>query len=189
MSEEPDLVLVGTKVALGPLRRDLAALQARWLNSEDVRYGLQNHAVSTKETEEKWIDDTVEAGAKEEGPKAAGFMIYDRTDLAPVGNATLFGVNHMNGTSKFGILLGERRELGLGTEATWLVTGFGFEVLGLRNVMLEVLDWNVGAQRAYERAGFRRIGVRRGARISRGRPTDIVLMDAVPEDFGASVLR
>ena len=38
-------------------------------------------------------------------------------------------------------------------------------------------------------AGFRRIGVRRGARISRGRPTDIVLMDAVPADFGASVLR
>ncbi|HET8663412.1 MAG TPA: hypothetical protein VFM08_03765 [Nocardioides sp.] len=33
------------------------------------------------------------------------------------------------------------------------------------------------------------IGVRRGARISRGLPTDIVLMDAVPADFGPSVLR
>ena len=42
---------------------------------------------------------------------------------------------------------------------------------------------------AYERAGFRRVGVRRGAVMSRGRPTDIVIMDAVPEDFGASVLR
>jgi hypothetical protein len=36
----------------------------------------------------------------------------------------------------------------------------------------------------YERAGFRRIGVRRGARISRGRPTNLVIMD-----FGPSVLR
>jgi hypothetical protein len=25
--------------------------------------------------------------------------------------------------------------------------------------------------------------------MSRGRPTDLVIMDAVPEDFGASVLR
>jgi hypothetical protein len=25
--------------------------------------------------------------------------------------------------------------------------------------------------------------------MSRGRPTDFVIMDAVPEDFGASVLR
>jgi hypothetical protein len=31
--------------------------------------------------------------------------------------------------------------------------------------------------------------VRRGARISRGRPTNVVLMDAIPEDVGASVLR
>ena len=54
--------------------------------------------------------------------------------------------------------------------------------------MLEVLDWNVSGIAAYERAGFRRIGVRRGAVESRGRRADLVLMDAVPEDFGPSVL-
>jgi diamine N-acetyltransferase len=62
------------------------------------------------------------------------------------------------------------------------------EDLQLRNVLLETLGWNVAGLTAYERAGFRRIGVRRGARVSRGRPTDLVIMDAVPEDFGPSVL-
>jgi diamine N-acetyltransferase len=57
-------------------------------------------------------------------------------------------------------------------------------VLQLRNVLLETLEWNAAGLAAYERAGFRRIGVRRGARISRGQPTDVVLMDAVPQDFG-----
>ena len=52
-----------------------------------------------------------------------------------------------------------------------------------------VVGDKVAGLAAYERARFRRIGVRRGARISRGRPTDVVLMDAVPRDFGASVLR
>jgi hypothetical protein len=33
------------------------------------------------------------------------------------------------------------------------------------------------------------LGERRGARISHGQPTDIVLMDAVPQDFGVSLLR
>ena len=61
-------------------------------------------------------------------------------------------------------------------------------MLNLRNVMLETLAWNAAGLAAYERAGFRRIGVRRAARISRGRPTDLVLMDAVPDDFGDSVL-
>jgi len=56
-------------------------------------------------------------------------------------------------------------------------------------VMLETLVWNSPGLKAYERAGFRRIGVRRGARVTGGQPTDVVLMDAVPEDFGASTLR
>ena len=63
---------------------------------------------------------------------------------------------------------------------------YAFHVLQLRNVLLETLEWNAAGLAAYERAGFRRIGVRRGARISRGQPTDIVLMDAVPQYSGAS---
>jgi hypothetical protein len=51
------------------------------------------------------------------------------------------------------------------------------------------LEWNAAGLAVYERAGFRRIGVRRGARISRGQSTDVALMDAVSQDFGASVLR
>ena len=110
-------------------------------------------------------------------------------DSAPVGTAGLLGILHAHGNAEFAIFLGERRGQGLGTEATRLVLDFAFHVLQLRNVLLETLEWNAAGLTAYERAGFRRIGVRRGARISRGRPTDIVLMDAVPQDFGASVLR
>src|SRR3954452_20514178 len=91
--DEPDLILVGERVALGPLRRDLAALQARWMNSLDVRSGLQQAGLVTQQTEEAWIDGTAPAGAERQ-PTAAGFMIYDRSDLAPVGNAVLFSINH-----------------------------------------------------------------------------------------------
>lgn len=66
---------------------------------------------------------------------------------------------------------------------------FAFHVLQLGNVLLETLDWNGAGLAAYERAGSRPIGVRRGAAMSRGRPTDIVLMDAIPQDFGVSTLR
>jgi RimJ/RimL family protein N-acetyltransferase len=64
-----------------------------------------------------------------------------------------------------------------------------FDVRRGLNVLLETLEWNVAGLTAYERAGFRRVGVRRGAVMSRGRPMDVVIMDAVPQDFGASVLR
>jgi len=186
-SEEPDLIVVGQKVALGPLRRDLAASYARWENQIEVRRGLDYSGIATPESQEKWVEECNRAGAERE-PKTVEFTVYDRTDSAPVGTAGLFGIEHTHGLAKFGIGIGERRGQGLGTEATRLVLDFAFHVLHLNNVLLEVLEWNAAGLVAYERAGFRRIGVRRGAVMSRGQRTDLILMDAVREDFGASVL-
>ena len=187
-SHEPDFIVVGDRVALGPLRRDLAADYARWMNDPAVRSGLNQMGVATLQSQEKWVEENLERGAKSE-PEVVEFTVYDRKDAAPVGTAGLLGILHAHGNAEFAIFLGERRGQGLGTEATRLVLDYAFHVLQLRNVLLETLEWNAAGLAAYERAGFRRIGVRRGARISRGRPTDVVLMDAVPEDFGASVLR
>ncbi len=183
-----DFIVVGERVALGPLRRDLAADYARWMNEPDVRRGLNQMGIATPQSQEKWVEENLERGAKDE-PEVVEFTVYDRTDSAAVGTAGLFDISHAHGGAKFAIALGERRGQGLGTEATRLVLDYAFNVLQMRNVMLGTLEWNVAGVSAYERAGFRRIGVRRGARISRGRPTNIVLMDAIPEDFGASVLR
>lgn len=47
---------------------------------------------------------------------------------------------------------------GLGTEATSLIIGHGFDSIGLSTITLEVLARNPRAQRAYEKAGFRRTG-------------------------------
>jgi RimJ/RimL family protein N-acetyltransferase len=187
-SHEPDFIVVGEKVALGPLRRDLSASYARWLNQLEVRRGLDQMGIATPESQEKWVEENIEKGAMR-APQVVEFTVYDRTDSAPVGTAGLLDIGHANGTAEFAIIIGERRGQGLGTETTRLVLDFAFHVLELRNVLLETLAWNVAGLTAYERAGFRRVGVRRGAVMSQGRPTDIVIMDAVPEDFGASVLR
>ena len=186
-SHEPDFVVVGEKVALGPLRRDLAADYARWLNQFDVRRGLDQMGVATPESQERWVEENLEKGARRE-PEVVEFTVYDCSDSTPVGTAGLLEISHANGTAELGIFVGERRGQGLGTEATRLVLDFGFHVLKLRNVLLQTLAWNVAGLTAFERAGFRRVGVRRGAVMSRGQPTDVVIMDAVPEDFGASVL-
>jgi diamine N-acetyltransferase len=187
-SHEPDFIVVGERVALGPLRRELADAYARWMNQLEVRRGLNQMGIATPQSQEKWVEENIERGAKRE-PEAVEFTVYDCADSTPVGTAGLFQIAHAQGTAEFGIAIGERRGQGLGTEATRLVLDFAFHVLQLRNVLLETLEWNVAGLSAYERAGFRRVGVRRGAVMSRGRRTDLVIMDAVPEDFGASVLR
>ncbi len=88
----------------------------------------------------------------------------------------------------FGITIGERRGTGLGTETTRLTLDWAFNMLGLHNVMLTVLPTNTAAIRAYENAGFKRIGVRRDALSVLGRRGDEVLMDAVASEFDSLVL-
>jgi diamine N-acetyltransferase len=187
VADAPQLVAVGERVALGPIRKDLLDVYTRWVNDVEVRHGLTNLGLYTRESEEAWYTEASAAMGMPE-PESVTFTIYDRSDGAPVGTTSLFTIQWRLSRARFGILLGERRGAGLGSEATRLTLDWAFTVLGLHNVMLEVLPWNARAIRAYERAGFRMIGRRRDALVSFGRRCDEVLMDAVASEFEGSVL-
>jgi diamine N-acetyltransferase len=182
-----EYLIEGERVALGPLRRDLAETYARWMNSLDVRGGLSNLGILDRGSEEAWLEETMKANAEQE-PDRANFTIYDRRDHEAVGTSVLFDLNHHHARARFGIMLGARRGDGLGTEATRLTLDWAFHVLSLRNVLLEVLPWNAGAMRAYEKAGFKVIGRRRDAILAHGRRWDEVSMDALASEFEGSVL-
>ena len=87
----------------------------------------------------------------------------DRLDLAVVDNATgaVVGETALNGwdadnescTFRIALLPGHYGQ-GLGTEATRLICGYGFEKLGLHRISLEVFTFNPRARRSYEKAGF-----------------------------------
>ncbi|MGW3264021.1 GNAT family N-acetyltransferase [Streptomyces sp. NPDC001056] len=73
---------------------------------------------------------------------------------------------------------------GLGTEATRLIVGHGFEELGLHRVSLEVYAFNPRARRVYEKAGFVAEGVLRDALLWEGERVDAVVMSILaPEWF------
>jgi RimJ/RimL family protein N-acetyltransferase len=184
---DPDLLVTGERVALGPLRRDLAATYARWMNQPDVRFGAEYLAVATAESQEAWVEEVNKAAARNNAG-SVWFTVYDLTDRLPVGTTGLSDINHQQGNATFGISLGERRGQGLGGEATRLCLDWAFHVVGLQNVLLEALLSNEAAIRAYEKAGFRRVGVRRGAAMTRGRREDVIVMDAIPSDLPVSVI-
>ncbi|CAM5467444.1 GNAT family N-acetyltransferase [Streptomyces abikoensis] len=73
---------------------------------------------------------------------------------------------------------------GLGTEATRLIVGYGFEALGLHRISLEVYAFNPRARRVYEKAGFVPEGVLRGALLWKGERVDAEVMSVLaPEWF------
>lgn len=185
-AEQPVLNIVGDKVALGPLRRDLLPLYQRWVNDFAVARTLALCCRPlTLEAEEAWYDSTSRSQSN------VGFTIYERTTLRPIGTTGLKHVDHRHGTAEFGIAIGERDcwGQGYGTEATILMLDYGFTVLGLHNIMLQVYAFNERAIRAYLRAGFREIGRRRQAHRLGRHAYDVVLMDCLASEFQSPLLR
>jgi RimJ/RimL family protein N-acetyltransferase len=180
---EPLFLVRGKRAGLGALRRELIPTYHRWRSDAEAMRGLGSTDVSTIEAVQAWYDEAASSDSHE-----VHFTVYDLTDLTPVGTTLLVRIDHHQGTAEFGILIGERRNQGLGTEATRLTLDWGFTVLGLHNILLVTFSWNTGAIRAYEKAGFREIGRRRGAAVTLGRRFDQVLMDAVADEFTGSVL-
>jgi diamine N-acetyltransferase len=186
--EEPKqqrLILVqGNRVGLGALRHDLIPAYLRWRSDPEVMRGTgESTQVPTVEAVQAWYEQATRPGNSE-----VHFTIYDLDDVAPVGTALLVRVDQHAGTAEFGLTIGERRNQGLGSEATKLVLDWAFTVMGLRNILLVTFSWNLPAIRAYSKAGFREIGRRRGAVLTFGQRYDQVLMDAVADEFTDSVL-
>jgi len=183
-SEAPLVNIVGDKVALGPLHRDLIPLITRWTNDLAAR---RNIDVPLPQTFEQRMA-RYERDAMGEGD--VDFAVYEQGTGRPVGTVGLFHINYRNGSADVGIFIGEAdaRGKGYGTETTRLMLDYAFTALGLRNVGLTVAEWNIAGQRAYARGGFKEYGRRRSCRWMGGRWWDDVHMDALASGFASPVL-
>lgn len=111
----------------------------------------------------------------------AHFTVYDSDDT-PVGTITL-GVDHAVRAAEFSIALGpEGRGRRLAAPATRAAADHAFDELALRNVLLTVLEPNIAALRAYQRAGFRTVGTRRDSGLWDGEVCNEIIMDMIPTD-------
>jgi ribosomal-protein-alanine N-acetyltransferase len=90
-----------------------------------------------------------------------------------------------NGSTEIDIIIGEPdyRDRGYGTEAIRAFLGFLFETVGFHRVWLGTYEHNVRAQRAYEKAGFRREGAMRQSDWVDGRWVDTVIYGILEHEF------
>lgn len=85
-------------------------------------------------------------------PDRLDLAVVDRASGACVGEAVLNEWDQQNRSCSFRILLSQAgRGSGLGTGATRLIVGYGFERLGLHRISLEVYSFNPRARRVYGR--------------------------------------
>jgi RimJ/RimL family protein N-acetyltransferase len=84
-----------------------------------------------------------------------------------------------------GLFVAAIRGRGLGREATRLVLAWGFDVLGLHRIQLEVVATNRRAIRCYVACGFRQEGVRREAQLYPDGWKDFIVMGLLQSEHVA----
>jgi RimJ/RimL family protein N-acetyltransferase len=78
-----------------------------------------------------------------------------------IGNAMYYNLREATGEAELGITIGDRRYWGqgYGSDAVQALVKLVFREKGVRRMFLHTLDWNVRAQRCFQKAGFTPRGV------------------------------
>jgi RimJ/RimL family protein N-acetyltransferase len=178
-TSQPTINLVGERLALGPLDRDLIDTYWRWLNDFRMTRTISQPL--------PYVREQVEADYRQIGhePRGTDFTIYERATGRPIGNVAWRDIDWHNGTAEYVLFIGEAdcRGKGYGTEVTRMMLDYAFATLGLHNVMLRVYEYNLAGHRAYLKAGFRECGRRRQCKRLGGKLWDVIYMECLASEF------
>ncbi|MCP8967393.1 GNAT family N-acetyltransferase [Ectobacillus ponti] len=174
-------LFAGTSVKLAAPREDDLEIMSRW--QEDAEY-LRN--VDTDIALPKSKMQLQEDARRSSG--SAHFHLRTIEDDRFIGFAVIHSIEWNNQTGMLAIGIGEaeNRGKGYGSEALQLILRFAFHELNLHRVGLDVISYNKGAIRAYEKAGFRQEGCMREAVYRNGRRYDRLIMSILRPDWLAA---
>lgn len=177
--------MVGKKSYLSPVDASQVEKVGKWSNDIDVamRTGDITDMITYNE-QKKYLENM-------NNDSSYAFYIIRLEDDEVVGIARLMRIDFINKKAVMGMFIGEKsnRNGGMGTEATKLLLDFGFNILNLRNVMVETYSFNEPAIRTLKKVGFKEIGRRRSSIIYGQNEFDEIYMDMLNNEFQDSIIR
>lgn len=184
----PMLSVPGGKAGLGPYRKELNEKYWEWQQYPKVMTGYGMTIPPYREDQENNFTNQARSSNN-----VLRFTIYDLTGDNPIpAGTTGLRIIARDNAAEFFMYIGEpgSRGKGVGTEAARLVLDYAFHLARAECVYLTVFEPNTGAIRAYEKAGFKRQGIRRRSGSWLGQRVNEIHMDAIPEDFtGVSAVK
>ncbi len=177
--------ITGEKVVLRPFTADdLPGMLEVLRDPETLKLTgtVHDDAEPASLAEEKSFHDWY--ASRNDQPDRLDLAVIDGARGGCVGEAVLNEWDPGNHSCSFRIALGPAgRGRGLGTEATRLIVGYGFERLGMHRISLEVYSFNPRARRVYEKAGFRAEGVLRESLRYGGQWIDATVMSILASEW------
>ena len=171
--------LVGDNVYLSPISLDDIEEYTEMVNNIEVSVGL-GCVVYTNIMDFESEKELLNSIKKE---KIFGVRLLENDEL--LGNVSFKSIGEIHRTAEMGIMLGNPKyqRKGYGMEAINLLLDYGFSFLNLRNISLNVFEYNEVAYNLYKKAGFKEAGRLRKAVEIMGKTYDVIIMDMLKEEF------
>ena len=175
------MFLKGEKVLLRPPEKEQIELFLRWFNDLEVCRYLGRYWPISRPEEEEWFQNLHKR--KED----VVFLIEANDEKRPIGSCGLHRINLANRAAMIGIVIGEKEYWGrgYGREAMNLLCAYGFNILNLNRIGLQVFEYNERGRRCYESIGFKVEGREREAKYWNGRYWDIFGMGLLRNEWNA----
>jgi RimJ/RimL family protein N-acetyltransferase len=172
--------LTGRLVRLRAVEVEDFPLFHTWINDPAVVAGLANRYPLSLPA----VQGRVISGG-ESDYRFADFAIESLADGQALGSVTLRGGSGEDRSGELGLLIGERSRWrsGFGTDATRTMCRFGFEMMNLHRIWLDVFVNNAPARHVYEKVGFRVEAVRREAAYKEGVYLDVLRMGLLAQEL------
>ena len=145
----------------------------RWFNDVEVTEHLSVRYPVSHRSEREFIE-------KMSNPSfaTAEFGVETLEEGRLIGGAGLFDTDPENRSAMLGIAIGDKTywDGGYGTDTMRTLCRFGFDMMNLHRIQLDVYAGNDRAKHVYEKVGFKVEAVRRQAHYKFGRYIDVTVM-------------
>ena len=160
-----------------------AETESRWTHDPDYLRLLDE--APARPLSPGQIKKRYEAVSKDQGRSLFQFALRTRADDRLIGFAKLYRIewNHAAGWLTLGIGTPEDRGQGYGAEALRLILRYAFDELNLYRLSAMTFEYNTGALRFLEKAGFTVEVRRRQALYRDGRRWDILLLGLLRSEW------
>ncbi len=145
----------GENLYFSPLDMQDLPTFTRWVNDETLSRGLCNVSQSITELAEKaYLEKACSDVFRYQ------FSVIKKDNDKIIGTYDLHCVKMLHKNAEVGGFIGEidERGKGYGTESLRMLCDFGFNVLGLNNLIGRVFSFNYASINSCEKVGFKKVG-------------------------------
>jgi RimJ/RimL family protein N-acetyltransferase len=179
MNTKDKPTLHGKTIMLRPIVKEDAAAMLESTRDEESNKLTGTQATFTKAQLETWCENL----GTQEGRIDCAIVSPETGEY--LGEVVLNQIDETNRNANFRIALKGSNYYGkgIGTEAARLMLEYGFNILELHRIDLEVFAFNPRAIHVYEKLGFKREGVRREVLLLNGTYHDAIVMGLLTNEF------